>query len=439
MPILNDNSTQRRRGAKKNGFFSPSLRHWVSAFIFLICSFSLHAEMEIVPVNAAGRFRPYEVVEKGDDSNLKMLPSKWHPEIWLPLAKLKEEGPNPTLFSDDVWRKLKGTKDPEEFARNYLAAYKLLSHPNFPSISQLKAEIFFYRWPLVNYAIAAYIGAALFFFLAEGLQKRFLKYLAWICFSTAFSIHTLMLVLRSYILMRPPVSGMAETVIYVPWIAALLAAFLSRKTYLPIAAGSALAASLLAILQWTFTASSLEPVQAVLNSQLWLTIHVLMIVASYGALILGGVLGHIALIKPNAKLTATLLQSLYIGTALLIPGTILGGVWAAQSWGRFWDWDPKESWAFISSCVYLLVIHAYRFGKIDSKGLAIGSIFGLLAISFTWYGVNYILGKGLHSYGFGSGGEWIYLSYVLLELMFIAIFAIALPQEPTRNSNDEPF
>ena len=123
--------------------------------------------------------------------------------------------------------------------------------------------------------------------------------------------------------------------------------------------------------------------------------------------------------KESPKLLDALLQSLYVGIALLIPGTILGGIWAAQSWGRFWDWDPKESWAFISSCVYLLIIHAYRFKRISGIGLAIGSIGGLLAISFTWYGVNYILGTGLHSYGFGSGGEWIYYSYVGLELAFI--------------------
>jgi ABC-type transport system involved in cytochrome c biogenesis permease subunit len=146
-----------------------------------------------------------------------------------------------------------------------------------------------------------------------------------------------------------------------------------------------------------------------------------MIVASYGALILGGILGHVYLLKKSQRLEETLLQCLYVGIALLIPGTILGGVWAAQSWGRFWDWDPKESWAFISACVYLLVIHAYRFRKIQAKGLAIGSILGLLAISFTWYGVNYILGSGLHTYGFGSGGEWIYYSYLILELAFIGI------------------
>jgi ABC-type transport system involved in cytochrome c biogenesis permease subunit len=108
-----------------------------------------------------------------------------------------------------------------------------------------------------------------------------------------------------------------------------------------------------------------------------------------------------------------------LGIALLIPGTILGGVWAAESWGRFWDWDPKESWAFISSCAYLIIIHSYTFGHIRGFGLAVGSIVGLLFISFTWYGVNYVLGTGLHSYGFGTGGEFWYYGFILAEALFL--------------------
>ena len=121
------------------------------------------------------------------------------------------------------------------------------------------------------------------------------------------------------------------------------------------------------------------------------------------------------------QLSSMILQTLYIGTAMLIAGTILGGLWAAESWGRFWDWDPKESWAFISSAFYLIWIHAYRFHKISSFGLAFGSVSGLLAISFTWYGVNYILGTGLHSYGFGSGGEHLYYAFLGTESLFLSV------------------
>lgn len=404
--------------------------------LFLIFLFTrLYGDdTSFLPVNEMGRFRPYEVIEdKADFAKLKMLPSKRHPDQWLPLQNLSDLPTNPTLFTDREWSGLKDaylTGNKSFFAETYLTAYARLaekSYPlskttflTFPSIFQLKAEVWFSKQPLTNYAIVAYLAAVLFFFLGEAFSR--LKPLGWIILCIALALHTLILVMRSYILMRPPVSGMAETIIYVPWIAVILSIFLSRSlaTNLPVIAGAGISACLLTVLQWTFTAYKLDNVQAVLNSQFWLTVHVLMIVASYGALILGGILGHICLLKKSPKMEKALLQSLYVGVALLIPGTILGGVWAAQSWGRFWDWDPKESWAFISSCVYLLIIHAYRFGKIGPHGLAIGSIFGLLAISFTWYGVNYILGTGLHSYGFGSGGEFVYYTYILLELGFIA-------------------
>ena len=219
----------------------------------------------------------------------------------------------------------------------------------------------------------------------------------------------------------PPVSNMAETVLYVPWIAVVIGfVFHKKKTLL---AASAMSAALL--LLFLPAHITMANVQAVLDSQYWLIVHVLMVVGSYGVFCVSGVCGHIFLLqkKPSASLEKSLIQTMYLGTGLLVCGTILGGVWAAESWGRFWDWDPKEAWAFISSGTYLVWIHAYRFKKIGGRGLAAGSIIGLLSITFTWYGVNYILGSGLHSYGFGHGGEFYYYLYLLAELVFLsAIF-----------------
>ncbi len=173
---------------------------------------------------------------------------------------------------------------------------------------------------------------------------------------------------------------------------------------------------------------NLHQVQAVLDSQFWLTLHVLLIVASYGVFILGSIIGHFYLglfvthrqeTFMMQQISQLIFKTMYGGTVFLIMGTILGGIWAAESWGRFWAWDPKESWAFISICFYLIWIHAYRFHHIASFGLAIGAISGLLSISFTWYGVNYILGVGLHSYGFGSGGGLYYYIFLGVECIFL--------------------
>nr|WP_249270146.1 cytochrome c biogenesis protein CcsA [Neochlamydia sp. AcF95] len=225
---------------------------------------------------------------------------------------------------------------------------------------------------------------------------------------------------------------MFETVIYVPWIAVLTSLALARKiknSFIMLSA-SIVALALIIMIKVTGLGSSLENVQAVLDSHYWLIIHVLMVVGSYGVFALAGVLGQIYLCQylihkqetsEMRELGQTILQAVYVGVILLIPGTLLGGIWAAQSWGRFWDWDPKESWAFISSCIYLIFIHAYTFKHIYFFGLAMGSILGLLAISFTWYGVNYILGTGLHSYGFGAGGEIYYYLFILAELFFLIV------------------
>lgn len=300
----------------------------------------------------------------------------------------------------------------------------------YPSILQLKIETLYVKFPWIILLIVLY-SLALFLFVAS-LRVSGLKIASLSAMGAALLLHTVILAMRCYILERPPVSNMFETVIYVPWVAgcACLCFPFARRQPVALIAACVTSILLLLLIQLTGLNQSLDNVQAVLDSQFWLMVHVLLVVGSYGIFILGALLGHIYLFlvlkkrKENEEIMSTLntliLQSLYGGTALLISGTILGGIWAAESWGRFWDWDPKESWAFISSCFYLIWIHAYRFGKIGPFGLAIGAVSGLLAISFTWYGVNYILGTGLHSYGFGNGGEAYYYTFVTSECLFIA-------------------
>lgn len=307
---------------------------------------------------------------------------------------------------------------------------------SYPTVWQLKLETLYYQLPFLSTLIGLYGLASLLLILAYQLPTPLLIKLSLINVGLAFILHTLMLLCRCLILGRPPVSNMFETVLYVPWVAVLTSRFmLKQKEARWISLLSATVASflLLIILQVTDLNHHLDQVQAVLDSQFWLIIHVLMVVGSYGIFILAGILGHFYLISyfyyhqemsTMRTIAQTILQSFYIGTTLLITGTLLGGVWAAESWGRFWDWDPKESWAFISSCIYLIWIHAYRFQKIQHIGLAIGSITGLAAISFTWYGVNYILGTGFHSYGFGAGGEIYYYIFLIIEACLLTLFTL---------------
>lgn len=303
---------------------------------------------------------------------------------------------------------------------------------NYPSMLQIWVESILYSYPLIPVLTLLY-GLSILAFLSNWIsRKQEDSGLGLFTLNFAWLLHTLVLGMRCFVLQRPPVSNMEETVLYVPWVSVLCGILLYRMVknqVLPFAS-ALIAFALTGVMLKTGLNQSMENVQAVLDSQYWLLVHVLMVVGSYGIYFLAGALGHLYLLLRDKEsglargVSNGILQAMYLGTALLIPGTILGGVWAAESWGRFWDWDPKESWAFISSGIYLLWIHAYHFGLIRSTGLAVGSILGLMAVSFTWYGVNYILGTGLHSYGFGHGGETWYYAYLTGELLFLTFIFI---------------
>lgn len=438
-----------------------ALKTFKLLILLLLCNSAIL--FALAPIAESGRFKPLEAKESKDfnvwqeqfearkilqssepllnrlfgaGGPLIALPSKLGKGKWIPLNALMVDVYDPqtqtwkpvnnfTLYDDALFHQLREEYRAEkpnihQLQSLLLQGYEAIAGKSYqptltyPTILQLKAEAFYFQWPLVTATIVLYFIAFLFLLKYPQVGITFT--------ALAFSLHTLVLLMRVYILQRPPVSNMFETVIYVPWIAVATGTLFSflRKDTLPLLAAIAGSITLLIILKISKLDSSLENVQAVLNSQFWLSIHVLMIVGSYGVLIFSGILGHIYLLRPRSDIATTLLQSMYLGVGLLIAGTLLGGVWAAQSWGRFWDWDPKESWAFISSCLYLVIIHAYRFKKMGDLGLAIGSIIGLLAIGFTWYGVNYILGTGLHSYGFGQGGASWFYAFVGLEIAFIA-------------------
>jgi ABC-type transport system involved in cytochrome c biogenesis permease subunit len=177
-------------------------------------------------------------------------------------------------------------------------------------------------------------------------------------------------------------------------------------------------------------------------------------VSSYAAFLLALALGHIALINVLAgkrqETVRPIYQSVYramqIGVLLLATGVVLGAFWANYSWGRFWDWDPKETWALIALLCYLFLLHGRIAGWWGGFGLSVGAVLAFQAVLMAWYGVNFLLGKGLHSYGFGSGGSTYAYAFVAVEVVFVAI-AIAvmlrrrkppLIDAPTHKSETEP-
>ena len=188
-------------------------------------------------------------------------------------------------------------------------------------------------------------------------------------------------------------------------------------------------------------------VTPILRDNYWLAVHVVTIMASYASAAIALILGNIALgyylfgrytteprgASPTAgrrppEVCAVLAEFTYtaiqITVLLLTAGTILGALWADKSWGRFWGWDPKEAWALISLLVYLVILHARYVGWSGNFGMALAAVFGFTAVLFTWYGVNFFWGSGMHSYGAGAGGQWQVVSAVGLNWLLLVAAAV---------------
>jgi cytochrome c-type biogenesis protein CcsB len=248
--------------------------------------------------------------------------------------------------------------------------------------------------------------------------------------------------LRTLISGRAPVTNMYETVVFAAWGAVLLAVVFEVRAATRVVTACASGLAVIALVladNVPIMDGKISPLVPVLRDNTWLTLHVLTITLGYAAFLLALGLGHVnlgvflfaprraALLK---SLTQFLYRSLQVGTLFLAVGTLLGGVWASYSWGRFWGWDPKETWALIALLGYVSLLHGRLLGWVKDFGLAVGAILGFLLVLMAWYGVNFVLGTGLHSYGFGVGGYGYVGAYLAAEGAFLA-YAVWRRGEPT--------
>jgi ABC-type transport system involved in cytochrome c biogenesis permease subunit len=258
--------------------------------------------------------------------------------------------------------------------------------------------------------------------------------LAWAGFGAlgaGFLLNTYGMVLRILISGRPPVTNMYETIVFVAWGGMLFALVFEAVYRVRYFAACAAAVSTIALIiadNVPIFDGAISPLVPVLRDNMWLTVHVLTIMLGYAAFTLAMGIGHLNLglyfFRPREvvlfkTLSLFLYRALQVGTLFLAVGTLLGGVWASYSWGRFWGWDPKETWALIATLGYLAILHARMTGWIKDFGMAVGSLVGYLLVLMAWYGVNFVLGTGLHSYGFGSGGYWYVGAFVAFEALVI--------------------
>lgn len=322
-------------------------------------------------------------------------------------------------------------------ARQIRDNLRTLSPSIYPPDSRLRLEYFYNHFEAFYRAIWFYALAFLALLIAH-LRKRgaLLRRIAVALAVIALAFHASGIGLRCAIAGRPPVTNMYESIIWVSFAVSFFGMIFFARYRTPVYLLAALPVTLVALLlvhQMPIAMpSSIDPLVPVLRDNFWLTIHVLTITLSYAAFALAMGFGHILLWRyarnpgaahADAPMHFWLYRVLQLGVLLLAAGTILGGVWANYSWGRFWGWDPKETWALIALLCYITTLHGRLAGWWTEFGLVVASVVCFLAVLMAWYGVNFVLGKGLHSYGFGIGGETYVATFVLLDLLFVA-FAI---------------
>jgi ABC-type transport system involved in cytochrome c biogenesis permease subunit len=254
----------------------------------------------------------------------------------------------------------------------------------------------------------------------------------------ALAIHTFGLVSRMYLQERPPVTNLYSSAIFIGWGAVIVALILERIFRDGIGAACAGAIGFVTLIIAHHLAGSgdtLEMLQAVLDTNIWLATHVVAITTGYSAMFLAGMLAIIYVVRgvftrSLKKQTADSLARMTYGvvcfaTLFSFVGTVLGGIWADQSWGRFWGWDPKENGAVLIVLWCAIILHARWGGFIRQRGLMIMALFGNIVTSFSWFGVN-MLGVGLHSYGFMQKAfPWL-VGFMISQLALMAVAAMPL-------------
>ena len=254
---------------------------------------------------------------------------------------------------------------------------------------------------------------------------------------------------RTAVAARAPVANMYETVIFVAFMAAVFA-FVLELLYRSrvIALAGALVATLGLILADQLPLAldpKISPMVPVLRTNFWLTVHVLTIVASYAAGTLAWGLGNVRLgmlaFGSGSRLTLERLsqftyRAMQLAVLLLAVGTFLGGCWAAESWGRFWGWDPKEVGALVALICYVIPLHARYVGWVRDFGLAVSAVLCYASIIVSWYVINFLLAAGLHSYGFSAGGGWGMLWATVLNLEWLLVTCYLYGRRPAGSEAD---
>ena len=308
---------------------------------------------------------------------------------------------------------------------------------DLPSKSKTNAELLYYKLKIFERLFPFYATTGLIMLIGlivmvirgrKGISLL-IKVLGWLLFA-GFLFHTFGLGLRWYIAGHSPMSNGYESMIFISWVTLMAGFIFSRKSAFALSATAVLASMTLMVAHLSFMDPEITNLVPVLKSY-WLTLHVSVITGSYGFLGLGAILGFITMIllalstpKNHERIAATIdeltvinYKTLTLGLYFLTIGTFLGAVWANESWGRYWGWDPKETWSLITIVIYSLVIHSRMIpGMKDVYTFNLLSLFAFSSVLMTYFGVNYYL-SGLHSYASGDPVPvpvFVYITIIVL-------------------------
>ena len=316
----------------------------------------------------------------------------------------------------------------------HLAQYRASLRPNFSTaVKKSGHEVFYNRMEpfykaMVIYVLAGVLACLSWFNLSEMLRRS----AVWLV-GLAFVIHTTGLIFRMVLEGRPPVTNLYSSAIFIGWGAVVLGLVLERFHKNGIGAFASAGIGFITLLiahNLSLGGDTMEMMRAVLDTNFWLATHVVVVTLGYASTFVAGFLALIYIVRGvftrtlDAVTGKSLARMVYgivcFATLFSFVGTVLGGIWADQSWGRFWGWDPKENGALIIVLWNALVLHLRWGGMIRERGLINCAIFGNVVTSWSWFGVN-MLGIGLHSYGFTEAAfRWLML-FVVSQICFIIL------------------
>jgi len=320
-----------------------------------------------------------------------------------------------------------------------LADYRATLVPNFSrEIKKARAEVFFNQMEpfynaMVIYVLAGLLAIFSWFNLSETLRRS----AVWLI-ALAFFIHTTGLIYRMVLEGRPPVTNLYSSAIFIGWGAVVLGIILEKFYKNGIGAVVSAGMGFITLIiahNLSLDGDTMEMMRAVLDTNFWLATHVVIVTSGYASTFVAGFLALIYIVRgaftktldeATGKSLARMIYGIVcFATLFSFVGTVLGGIWADQSWGRFWGWDPKENGALIIVLWNALILHLRWGGMIRERGLVVCAIGGNIVTSWSWFGVN-MLGIGLHSYGFTDAAfKWLML-FVASQIGFIVLGS--LPQ-----------